>query len=198
MTSTVAGATAQVRRTFSMWLQRSRGSCIPTWRSLSRIRITHDGRWRCATIPWQPGAVKQPTLVVYGSEDPWVPAQTSLERLRASSARHPNVEVAVIAGADHEWRLRSRRLTRLIPFSRRRKHRSPQRTLACSALGWLSRGSRASRKLCRDPPSDRAADEVLLAGGRRCEPGKSGSKERRALPPGMNLAGSVVTLHSVR
>jgi len=46
-------------------------------------------------------AVKQPTLVVYGSEDPWVPAQTSLERLRASSARHPNVEVAVIAGADH-------------------------------------------------------------------------------------------------
>jgi len=46
-------------------------------------------------------AVKQPTLVVYGSEDPWVPAETSLERLRASSARHPNVEVAVIAGADH-------------------------------------------------------------------------------------------------
>ena len=46
-------------------------------------------------------AVKQPTLVVYGSADPWVPVQTSRERLRASSARHPNVEVAVIAGADH-------------------------------------------------------------------------------------------------
>lgn len=46
-------------------------------------------------------AVKQPALVIYGSADPWVPVQDSLERLRASSARHPNVEVAIIAGADH-------------------------------------------------------------------------------------------------
>ena len=46
-------------------------------------------------------AVRQPTLIIYGSADPWVPVQASLERLRASSARHPNVEVAVIAGADH-------------------------------------------------------------------------------------------------
>ncbi len=46
-------------------------------------------------------AVKQSTFVIYGSADPWVPVQTSLERLRASSARHPNVEVAIIAGADH-------------------------------------------------------------------------------------------------
>jgi uncharacterized protein len=45
--------------------------------------------------------VKQPTFVIYGSADPWVPVQASLDRLRASSARHPNVEVAVIAGADH-------------------------------------------------------------------------------------------------
>jgi pimeloyl-ACP methyl ester carboxylesterase len=46
-------------------------------------------------------AVKQPTLVVYGSADPWVPVQISIERLRARSAQHPNVEVAVVAGADH-------------------------------------------------------------------------------------------------
>jgi pimeloyl-ACP methyl ester carboxylesterase len=46
-------------------------------------------------------AVKQPTFVIYGSADPWVPVQTSLERLRARSARHPNVQVAVVAGADH-------------------------------------------------------------------------------------------------
>ena len=45
--------------------------------------------------------LKQPALVIYGSVDPWVPVQNSVERLRASSARHPNVEVAVIAGADH-------------------------------------------------------------------------------------------------
>lgn len=46
-------------------------------------------------------AVKQPALVIYGSGDPWVPAQTSVERLQASAARHPNIEVAVINGADH-------------------------------------------------------------------------------------------------
>jgi dipeptidyl aminopeptidase/acylaminoacyl peptidase len=46
-------------------------------------------------------AVKQPTFIVYGSADPWVPVQTSIERLRASSARHPNVEVALVTGADH-------------------------------------------------------------------------------------------------
>ena len=46
-------------------------------------------------------AVGVPALVIYGSADPWVPAQISVERLRASSARHPNIDVAVIAGADH-------------------------------------------------------------------------------------------------
>jgi pimeloyl-ACP methyl ester carboxylesterase len=45
--------------------------------------------------------VKQPALVIYGSADPWVPVQISAERLRATSAQHPNIEVAVIAGADH-------------------------------------------------------------------------------------------------
>ena len=46
-------------------------------------------------------AVKVPALVIYGSADPVVPAQISVERLRASAARHPHIEVAVIAGADH-------------------------------------------------------------------------------------------------
>lgn len=47
------------------------------------------------------GGVKPPTLVIYGSADPWVPVQVSVERLSAVAARHPNVDVAVIAGADH-------------------------------------------------------------------------------------------------
>lgn len=46
-------------------------------------------------------AVKAPALVIYGSADPWVPVQLSMQRLRASSARHPNIAVAAIAGADH-------------------------------------------------------------------------------------------------
>jgi hypothetical protein len=45
--------------------------------------------------------VKQPALVIYGAGDPWVPVQTSVDRLRATEARHPNIEVAVVAGADH-------------------------------------------------------------------------------------------------
>jgi len=46
-------------------------------------------------------AVKQPALVIYGTGDPWVPVQASVDRLRASASRHPNIEVVVIAGADH-------------------------------------------------------------------------------------------------
>jgi hypothetical protein len=47
-------------------------------------------------------AVKAPTLILYGSADPWVPVAVSAELLRASAARRPNVTTAVIAGADHE------------------------------------------------------------------------------------------------
>lgn len=45
--------------------------------------------------------VRQPALVIYGAADPWVPVRTSVERIQASARKHPNVEVAVIAGADH-------------------------------------------------------------------------------------------------
>lgn len=56
--------------------------------------IRHDP---LAVLP----GVKPPALVLYGSADPWVPVQMSVERLRAAAARHPNLDVAVIAGADH-------------------------------------------------------------------------------------------------
>lgn len=46
-------------------------------------------------------AVEQPALLIYGSADPWIPVQVSIDRLRASSARHPSIRTTVIAGADH-------------------------------------------------------------------------------------------------
>lgn len=45
--------------------------------------------------------VRQRALVIYGTADPWVPVKTSVERLRNSARQHPNIEVAVITGADH-------------------------------------------------------------------------------------------------
>ena len=46
-------------------------------------------------------SVNAPTLIIYGARDPWVPAKTSVEALRAIASRHPNITVAVVAGADH-------------------------------------------------------------------------------------------------
>ena len=47
------------------------------------------------------GAITAPTLVIYGSADPWVPAAVSIERLRAFTRDHRNFETVVISGADH-------------------------------------------------------------------------------------------------
>jgi pimeloyl-ACP methyl ester carboxylesterase len=49
--------------------------------------------------------VKVPVLMIFGSGDPWVPVGISMDRLRESRSRHPNVEAVVIAGADHEMML---------------------------------------------------------------------------------------------
>lgn len=49
--------------------------------------------------------VKAPALVIYGSADPWVPVRLSMERLAATASKHPNIETAVIAGADHTMAL---------------------------------------------------------------------------------------------
>ncbi|MBV8657586.1 MAG: alpha/beta fold hydrolase [Burkholderiales bacterium] len=50
-------------------------------------------------------AVKIPALVIYGSNDPWVPAQRSVDILRASAKQHPSITTAIIAGADHDMML---------------------------------------------------------------------------------------------
>lgn len=46
-------------------------------------------------------AIRAPTLILFGSADPVVPVAASVEKLASTKKQHPNVEVAVIAGADH-------------------------------------------------------------------------------------------------
>lgn len=46
-------------------------------------------------------ATRQPLLVVYGSEDPWIPVEASVERLHALGAVRPDLSVYVAPGADH-------------------------------------------------------------------------------------------------
>ena len=83
-------------------------------------------------------AVKQPAIVIYGSADPWVPVQTSLDRLRASSARHPNVEVAVIDGADHAMATSVSTADQIDPVTSARA--APQSAVYFGMLGaWLAR-----------------------------------------------------------
>jgi len=50
-------------------------------------------------------AVKAPTLILYGADDPWVPVNTSVQALTAKAAQHPNVTVAIVTGADHDMNL---------------------------------------------------------------------------------------------
>jgi dipeptidyl aminopeptidase/acylaminoacyl peptidase len=47
------------------------------------------------------GAVSAPTLIIYGSADPWVPAAVSMDRLKNFTNEHPNFETVVVDGADH-------------------------------------------------------------------------------------------------
>jgi uncharacterized protein len=43
-----------------------------------------------------------PTLVVFGSEDPWIPTQLSAEQLRTRITHLPNLTMHVVNGANHE------------------------------------------------------------------------------------------------
>lgn len=58
-------------------------------------------------------SVKAPTLVIFGSADPWVPVKLSTDALRASATQHPNIIVAVVAGADHHMMLSAPLLTQI-------------------------------------------------------------------------------------
>lgn len=88
-------------------------------------------------------AVKQPVLVIYGSTDPWVPAQISSERLRASSPQHPNVDVVVITGADHAMATSVSAVDQIDPVISAKE--APQATQYFALLGaWLARHGIAS------------------------------------------------------
>lgn len=49
--------------------------------------------------------VRSPLLVLYGAADPVVPVETSVERLGAIAPRHPNMDVFVVANADHHMEI---------------------------------------------------------------------------------------------
>jgi dipeptidyl aminopeptidase/acylaminoacyl peptidase len=49
--------------------------------------------------------VKVPTLIIYGAKDPWIPVRASLDLLQQHALQLPNVETAVIPGADHNMML---------------------------------------------------------------------------------------------
>lgn len=50
-------------------------------------------------------AVRVPTLVIYGAADPVVPVSISVDRLRAVLPAHPEMTLAVVAGADHSMQM---------------------------------------------------------------------------------------------
>ena len=93
-------------------------------------------------------AVKQPALVIYGSVDPWVPVQTSVERLRATSARRAPIDVAVIAGADHAMSTSVSAADQIVPVLFPRA--APDSAEYFGLLGaWLTRQGIASPKMRR-------------------------------------------------
>jgi pimeloyl-ACP methyl ester carboxylesterase len=46
--------------------------------------------------------VKVPALILFGTDDPWVPVQISVERFRARITRSRNLTMHVVTGANHE------------------------------------------------------------------------------------------------
>jgi pimeloyl-ACP methyl ester carboxylesterase len=49
--------------------------------------------------------VSAPVLMLYGQDDPWVPVRSSMDRLDTIATKNANVQLAVVAGADHTMML---------------------------------------------------------------------------------------------
>jgi uncharacterized protein len=83
-------------------------------------------------------AVEQPALVIYGSDDPWVPVKVSAERLHANASKHPNIDVTVIAGADHAMATSVSAVDQIDPVLSARE--APQSAEYFGLLGaWLAK-----------------------------------------------------------
>lgn len=70
--------------------------------------------------------VKVPVLMIYGAADPVVPVATSAGHLRALAADHPNIELAVIAGADHHMETSADPRTQLDPARSDERPEAPE------------------------------------------------------------------------
>lgn len=68
--------------------------------------------------------VRKPLLMVYGSEDPWVPVSASLQRLTATGRSRRTIDVHVIAGADHAMMTSASPLTQVDPAAM--AHQAPE------------------------------------------------------------------------
>jgi uncharacterized protein len=43
-----------------------------------------------------------PALIMFGTDDPWVPAQISIDQFRLHIENRPNLQIHVVNGANHE------------------------------------------------------------------------------------------------
>jgi len=63
-----------------------------------------QSRWR-KEMDYDPSlplkALKIPVLVLFGSDDPWVPVRASLDQFHLLTPNHRNIDVEVVPGADH-------------------------------------------------------------------------------------------------
>ncbi|QJU58922.1 alpha/beta fold hydrolase [Sphingomonas sp. AP4-R1] len=80
----------------------------PWWRDSYLAGNLDDPTWKgqMAADPLRAlDGSRMPTLMVFGQADPWVPVAPALAALDATAAKHPNVTLRVIDGADHSMML---------------------------------------------------------------------------------------------
>lgn len=109
----------------------------------SASQLTHDpsaSSWRKQMDDDLIAAAKAatvPCLFVYGSRDPWIPVRQTVAALSHLTAGHPNLQYAVVAGANHEMMLGQRET---MDVSQKRLQRdAPQAPAYFMLLGsWLA------------------------------------------------------------